>query len=159
MLGGVKIDPTTFRPVLPQQPDQSNLEYLYVDDGMLPPQLQQNTHRPSGSWGPLPMRTDGDKMLYGTGAAYLAGISSGGFYGFVKGLQHPNATTFKLKINSVLNLCTRYGPWAGNHAGVMGGCCVACAFTLASIGSLTFGAVFSPYVHLFGLFVGQIPRC
>jgi import inner membrane translocase subunit TIM23 len=66
------------------------------------------------------MRTDGDKMLYGTGTAYMGGLLTGGTYGFVKGLQHPNATTFKLKINSVLNMCTRYGPWAGNNSGVMG---------------------------------------
>ncbi|KAI9028633.1 Tim17/Tim22/Tim23/Pmp24 family-domain-containing protein [Hyaloraphidium curvatum] len=117
MLGNVKFDPSTYRPVLPPQ-NNDNLEYLYVDDA-LPFPTNAPVHHPSGSWGPLPMRTDGDKMLYGTGTAYMLGLSSGGLYGFVRGLQHPMATTFKLKINSVLNLCTRYGPWAGNHAGIL----------------------------------------
>lgn len=119
MLGNVKFDPATYRAVLPARPDERNLEYLYIDDPM-PFPTAQPVARPTGSWGPLPMRTDGDKLLYGTGAAYMTGLGAGGFYGFVKGLQHPNATTFKLKINSVLNMCTRYGPWGGNNSGVMG---------------------------------------
>lgn len=118
MLGGVKFDPNSFRPVLPPT-EKDNLEYLYIDE-QLPFPSNKPVEHPTGSWGPLPMRTDSDKMLYGTGTAYMLGLGFGGAWGAVKGLQHPNATTFKLKINSVLNITTRYGPWAGNHAGIMG---------------------------------------
>ncbi|KAJ3340675.1 mitochondrial import inner membrane translocase, subunit timm23 [Gonapodya sp. JEL0774] len=120
MLGGIRIDPKTFSP-LPPTPDQG-LDYLYVDELPLGPPGMPGIPDPkhkAGRWGPLPMRTDGDKMLYGTGAAYISGLGSGGFYGVVRGLQNANATTTRLRINAVLNSTTRYGPWAGNNMGIL----------------------------------------
>jgi import inner membrane translocase subunit TIM23 len=59
-------------------------------------------------------------MLYGTGAAYILGQALGGSYGLIRGWNNPQATTLKLKINSVLNTCTRTGPWMANHGGALG---------------------------------------
>ncbi|KXS18958.1 hypothetical protein M427DRAFT_53428 [Gonapodya prolifera JEL478] len=120
MLGGIRIDPKTFSP-LPPAPEQG-LDYLYVDELPLGPPGMPGVPEPrhkAGKWGPLPMRTDGDKMLYGTGAAYMAGLSSGGFYGVVRGLQNVNASTTRLRVNAVLNSTTRFGPWAGNNMAIM----------------------------------------
>ncbi|TPX31084.1 hypothetical protein SmJEL517_g05505 [Synchytrium microbalum] len=113
MLSGMKFDPTTLHPVAGAQ---GGVDYMFIDDV---PFGQKAPPHPTGSFGPLPMRTNSDKMLYGTGTAYLLGLSSGGAYGFFRGLRNPNATTMKLRVNSVLNSCTRYGPWAGNSLGVM----------------------------------------
>ncbi|KAL2916307.1 Mitochondrial import inner membrane translocase subunit tim23 [Polyrhizophydium stewartii] len=73
----------------------------------------------TGSFGPFPMRTGSDKLLYGTGIAYLTGISYGCVYGLIRGLQTAQVPNFKVRFNSVLNQTTRYGPWAANSLGVM----------------------------------------
>jgi import inner membrane translocase subunit TIM23 len=92
-----------------------DIEYLYIDENP----FMKVTDRPTGSFGPLPMRTVYDKICYGTGAVYLLGLTSGGTYGFVRGIRRAAGTTFKLRLNSVLNTVTRYGPWAANSMGVM----------------------------------------
>ena len=48
------------------------------------------------------------------------GMTSGGVWGFVEGLRHPDGTTARLRINSVLNGVTRRGPFLGNSLGVLG---------------------------------------
>ena len=118
MLSGMKLDPSTLHPFPGGQ--QGTVDYMFIDD--VPFGTTPAPH-PTGSFGPLPMRTNSDKLLYGTGTAYLIGLSSGGTYGFFKGLRNPNATNMKLRINSVLNSCTRFGPWAGNSMGVLSECC------------------------------------
>jgi hypothetical protein len=122
VFGGLEFDKKTMKPRVAADAD---LEYIYLDDqhppGVpLPPGVPAMPERPSGSWGPLPMRTDSDKMLYGTGAAYILGQALGGSYGLIRGWNNPQATTLKLKINSVLNTCTRTGPWMANHGGALG---------------------------------------
>ena len=57
-------------------------------------------------------------MFANTGAAYMMGIAGGGFYGLRTGLQSTPSSRFKVKLNSVLNHCGRYGSRAGNSLGV-----------------------------------------
>lgn len=57
-------------------------------------------------------------MFANTGAAYMIGIASGGFYGLRTGLQSTPSSRFKVKLNSVLNHCGRHGSRAGNTLGV-----------------------------------------
>ena len=64
-------------------------------------------------------RSWGEKMLYRTGVSYLTGISIGGSWGFYEGLTNPNGRTLKLRWNSVLNSCTRRGPFLANSLGVL----------------------------------------
>lgn len=55
----------------PQQPKQQNsdVEYLFIEENP----FALKTERPTGSFGPFPMRNNSDKLCYGTGAMYLAG--------------------------------------------------------------------------------------
>lgn len=91
------------------------IELLFIDEH---PFIKQK-ERPQGSFGILPMRTGTDKLLYGTGVAYMSGLAYGGIYGTVRGLQTAQLPTFKVRMNSILNQTTRYGPWAANSLGVM----------------------------------------
>eukprot|EP00842_Homolaphlyctis_polyrhiza_P005198 jgi/Hompol1/567/HPOL_002550-RA len=117
------------------------IEILYVNENP----LSAPAVRPTGTFGPLPMRTNTDKLLYGTGLAYLTGrtldsrlqkqdrlrsnafmarvrsqgLSYGAVYGFYRGLQTAQVPNFRVRFNSVLNQATRYGPWAANSLGVM----------------------------------------
>eukprot|EP01136_Pigoraptor_vietnamica_P004600 Opistho-1_new@35100 len=74
-------------------------------------------------------RSFGERICYGTGTSYLAGLSVGGVWGFYEGMRNPLAVSRKLKINSVLNGMTKRGPFLGNNAGVI-------AFTYNAINSL-----------------------
>ncbi|KAJ3038733.1 Mitochondrial import inner membrane translocase subunit tim23 [Rhizophlyctis rosea] len=98
----------------PQQFD--DVELLYIIDN---PLGLQNQHRPTGTFGPLPMRTGFDKLLYGCGTAYLGGLITGGAYGFIRGLQTAQVPAFKVRMNSVLNQMTRYGPRSANTMGIL----------------------------------------
>lgn len=49
-----------------------------------------------------------------------SGLASGGVWGVVEGLRHPDAVTPRLRFNSVLNSVTRRGPFLGNTWGVVG---------------------------------------
>ncbi len=60
-----------------------------------------------------------DRMFYGTGISYLAGSGLGGAFGLVEGLRQKEASTFKLRLNAVLNGCSRRGPLVGNTVGVL----------------------------------------
>jgi hypothetical protein len=51
-------------------PKDDEIEYLYLNEN---PFATQPAERPTGTFGPLPMRTGYDKLLYGCGAAYLGG--------------------------------------------------------------------------------------
>ncbi|KAJ3293937.1 Mitochondrial import inner membrane translocase subunit tim23 [Borealophlyctis nickersoniae] len=93
-----------------------DVELLYIADN---PFALQSEHRPTGTFGPLPMRTGFDKLLYGCGTAYLGGLVTGGGYGFIRGLQTAQVPAFKVRMNSVLNQVTRYGPRSANTMGVL----------------------------------------
>ncbi|KAI8869664.1 Tim17-domain-containing protein [Ramicandelaber brevisporus] len=91
------------------------LEYLnlYEDD------IQIGGQNAGPRLGALPDRGWSERLCYGTGTVYLAGLSTGGAWGFIEGMRHPEGRTFKLRLNSVLNACTRRGPFLGNSAGVL----------------------------------------
>jgi Tim17/Tim22/Tim23/Pmp24 family len=57
-------------------------------------------------------------MFANTGAAYMMGIAGGGIYGLRTGLSSTPSSRFKVKLNSVLNHCGRYGSRTGNTLGV-----------------------------------------
>lgn len=58
-------------------------------------------------------------MFANTGASYLMGIGFGGLYGLKEGLANTPSSRFKVKLNSVLNHCGKYGSRAGNVLGVV----------------------------------------
>ncbi|KAJ1677257.1 Mitochondrial import inner membrane translocase subunit tim23 [Spiromyces aspiralis] len=92
----------------PMTPLGDGIEYLSLDDNAWG---HNGGHLPSRGWG--------DDLCYGTGTAYLLGLSTGGVWGFLEGIKSPNATSFKLQLNSVLNSMTRRGPFIGNSCGVL----------------------------------------
>ncbi|EIW68624.1 hypothetical protein TREMEDRAFT_23453, partial [Tremella mesenterica DSM 1558] len=69
----------------------------------------------------LPSRGWTDDLCVGTGTTYLSGLALGGMWGFREGLVRPlgNKPSFKLRLNSVLNGCTRRGSFMGNSLGVL----------------------------------------
>jgi hypothetical protein len=56
----------------PISPEDSTVKLLFIMDPNDMPGM--NKDRPLGSFGPLPMRTGYDKLMYGTGAAYFTGM-------------------------------------------------------------------------------------
>ncbi|PFX32833.1 mitochondrial import inner membrane translocase subunit Tim23-like [Stylophora pistillata] len=64
-------------------------------------------------------RSLGEQMFTGVGTSYMCGLAVGGTWGLYEGLRNPDGKTMKLRINSVLNGCTRRGPSFGNSLGVI----------------------------------------
>lgn len=64
-------------------------------------------------------RSWGEQMFSGIGTSYLCGITIGGSWGLYEGLRNPDGKTFKLRLNSVLNGCTRRGPFVANSLGII----------------------------------------
>jgi hypothetical protein len=58
-------------------------------------------------------------MFANTGVSYLLGTLSGGVYGLGEGLRNTPSNRFKVKVNSVLNHCSRHGSRIGNMAGCL----------------------------------------
>ena len=58
-------------------------------------------------------------MFANTGLSYLLGTFGGGIYGLNEGLKNTPSNRFKVKVNSVLNHCSRHGSRIGNVAGVL----------------------------------------
>lgn len=48
------------------------------------------------------------------------GLTIGGVWGLAEGLRRPEGKTLRLRLNSVLNGCTRRGPFLANTAAVLG---------------------------------------
>jgi hypothetical protein len=92
-----------------------DVEYMFIRENP----LAAAEEKPTGSFGPLPMRTNSDKLQYGTGSMFMLGLGSGGLYGFLRGWRKAKGLSYKLKLNSILNTTTRYGPWAANSMGIM----------------------------------------
>ena len=65
-------EPTSFLPTVTPSAPAPEIEYVYLDEH---PFAQKPAARAEGSFGPLPMRTGYDKLLYGCGTAYLGGAS------------------------------------------------------------------------------------
>lgn len=102
-----------------------DIEYLDLDDEKL------NTVQGSGN--PiLASRGWGDDLCYGTGTVYVLGLGLGGLKGLDEGIRRMpqpkldpvtktlRPVSFKLKLNTVLNQVTKFGPHIGNTAGVIG---------------------------------------
>ena len=49
-----------------------------------------------------------------------AGMAFGGVWGAAEGLKHTEGRTYRLRMNSILNGCTRRGPFLGNNLAVLG---------------------------------------
>ena len=58
-------------------------------------------------------------MFANAGLSYLVGTFGGGLYGLNQGLQNTPSNRFKVKLNSVLNHCSRHGSRLGNMAGCL----------------------------------------
>lgn len=58
-------------------------------------------------------------MFANTGVSYLLGTMAGGLYGLNEGLRNTPSNRFKVKVNSVLNHCSRHGSRIGNMAGCL----------------------------------------
>lgn len=58
-------------------------------------------------------------MFANTGLSYMLGILGGGIYGLNEGLKHTPSHRFRVKLNSVLNHCSRHGSRVGNTVGVL----------------------------------------
>lgn len=56
-------------------------------------------------------------MFGNAGVAYLLGITTGGLYGLSDGLKNTPSHRFRVRLNSVLNQCSRHGSRTGNMLG------------------------------------------
>lgn len=83
------------------------------------PEITKKEPLPKGSFGPFPLRTDTDKIMYGCGISYLTGLSLGGIYGAGLSIPHLKNDSFKVWKAMFLNHTTRYGPKLGNSFGVL----------------------------------------
>ncbi|KAJ1982393.1 Mitochondrial import inner membrane translocase subunit tim23 [Dimargaris verticillata] len=92
--------------------DKKAVEYLLLEDHA------PNT-LPGSEPGALPSRGWTDDLCYGTGTMYVSALALGGLWGFMEGMRHPEGKTFKLRVNGILNACTRRGPFLGNSVGVL----------------------------------------
>jgi inner membrane translocase subunit Tim23 len=82
-------------------PPSPKLEYLFEDEG--------DIRGPSF----------GARLCYGAGFTYLTGLVIGGTWGIFEGLAHPDAKTKRLRVNAILNACTRRGPFLSNNMGII----------------------------------------
>jgi import inner membrane translocase subunit TIM23 len=58
-------------------------------------------------------------MFDRTGTFYLTGLVGGGTWGLWEGLRRPEGRTTRLRLNSILNACTRRGPFLANTCAVL----------------------------------------
>ena len=58
-------------------------------------------------------------MFANSGVAYMIGTLGGGIYGLREGVRHSPSSRFRVKLNSILNHCGRYGSRWGNSLGVV----------------------------------------
>jgi import inner membrane translocase subunit TIM23 len=60
----------------------------------------------------------GEKLTYSTGLMYCAGLSAGGAFGVLRGIQQGGATR-KLKVNAILNSVGSRAPMLANQSATM----------------------------------------
>lgn len=58
-------------------------------------------------------------MFANAGVAYLTGTVAGGVYGLREGFLNSPSSRYRVKLNSILNHCGRYGSRWGNALGVI----------------------------------------
>jgi len=79
--------------------------------------LETNTQQADGL---IASRGFFEDLSYGTGAMYLLGLGTGGFFGLSEGLRTTSASMpTKLRTNAILNSITRRGPYLGNLCGCL----------------------------------------
>ena len=81
-------------------------------------------------------------MFTNSGISYMLGVTLGGIYGLREGLAKTPSSRFKVKLNSVLNNCGRYGSSVGNMMGA-----TAILYSLYE-GLADNVSVFEKYAHL-----------
>ena len=54
--------------------------------------------------------------------SHITGLVVGGVWGLYEGIKNPEGRTARLRMNSILNGCTRRGPFLGNTLAVLGEC-------------------------------------
>ena len=93
-----------------------NLDFLQLDEGKI--------NDMQGAVSVLPSRGWTDDLCVGTGTTYLSGLAVGGMWGFREGFGRAlgNNASIRLRLNSILNGCTRRGSFVGNSLGVLGQC-------------------------------------
>ncbi|WRT65101.1 uncharacterized protein IL334_002043 [Kwoniella shivajii] len=107
---GTAFDPARLHPLAGLG---ENLDFLQLEEDKL--------NEIEGSASVLPSRGWTDDLCVGTGTTYLSGLLIGGMWGAKEGLGRPlgNNPSMKLRINSILNGCTRRGSFTGNSLGVL----------------------------------------
>lgn len=104
------------------KPDQKpGVEVLEINYNLIP-EMGKKEPTPMGSFGPFPLRTHTDKIMYGCGCSYLFGLTAGGLYGAGLSLKHFPNNSLKVWHAMLLNHTTRYGPKVGNASGVLCKC-------------------------------------
>jgi import inner membrane translocase subunit TIM23 len=90
-----------------------NLDFLALDEDKLTEMEGAGSVLPSRGWT--------DDLCVGTGTTYLSGLAIGGAWGLKEGLSRPLGPnpSMRLRLNSVLNACTRRGSFTGNSLGVL----------------------------------------
>ncbi|EJT51130.1 import inner membrane translocase subunit [Trichosporon asahii var. asahii CBS 2479] len=90
-----------------------NLDFLNLDEDKLTDMEGAESVLPSRGWT--------DDLCVGTGTTYLTGLLTGGAWGMKEGLSRPLGPnpSMRLRLNSVLNSCTRRGSFTGNSLGVL----------------------------------------
>ncbi|GMK57502.1 hypothetical protein CspeluHIS016_0403360 [Cutaneotrichosporon spelunceum] len=90
-----------------------NLDFLALDEDKLTEMEGAGSVLPSRGWT--------DDLCVGTGTTYLSGLALGGAWGLTEGISRPLGTnpSLRLRLNSVLNSCTRRGTYTGNSLGVL----------------------------------------
>lgn len=83
------------------------------------PEIGKKEPAPVGSFGPFPLRTHTDKIMYGCGSFYLLGLTTGGMYGAGLSIRYLPNNSFKVWRTMLLNHATRYGPKLGNAMGIL----------------------------------------
>ncbi|KAI9590997.1 Tim17-domain-containing protein [Syncephalis fuscata] len=83
----------------------------------------------------VPQRGFGDDLCYGVGTTYITGLTLGGAWGLMEGLRSTRnlPPSFKVRLNGVLNGCTRRGPYLANSVGILA---MIYTCTNASIGKI-----------------------
>ncbi|CAO3591481.1 unnamed protein product [Absidia cylindrospora] len=94
---------------------QGGIDFLQVEDP------NQSASYGGGGATLTPSRGWTDDLCYGTGTAYLAGLTLGGAFGLAEGLKKSSTTSpnMKVRLNTTLNTITRRGPGLGNSVGVI----------------------------------------
>lgn len=101
MLGSLGVNTRKVQESMSMTTSTPKLEYLFEDE--------YKTAGPSL----------GSRVCHGTGLSYLTGLGLGGLWGLVEGLGNKEAKTSRLRLNAVLNQCTRRGPFLANNIGIL----------------------------------------